>query len=87
MAQPPVPRSTLLVGRNRGAVVFDSIGPTFHFGQATKYGRMTKSAGANCPALAQPFRAMRQRDADCQCIAEPRFEIDKIVRNDKRNGL
>jgi hypothetical protein len=30
---------------------------------------------------------MRQRDADCQCIAEPRFEIDKIVRNDKRNGL
>jgi hypothetical protein len=39
--------------RNRTAVVSDNIGSSFHFGQSTKYGQMTKLEAAGCPTLDQ----------------------------------
>jgi hypothetical protein len=73
--------------RNRAAVASDNIGSSFHFGQATKYGHMTKLKAARCPAFDRLPARPRRGNADDRRVAEPRFEIDKAAPNDKRNGL
>jgi hypothetical protein len=50
--------ATFLAGRHRAAVVSDSIGPLFHFGQATKYGHMTKLEAAVASVLTIRQRKM-----------------------------
>jgi hypothetical protein len=75
--------------RNSAAVIFDSVGPLQCFGQVTKYGQMTKF---EAPAAGRfvgnpPFWRCGSGDAYCQCIAGPRFEIDKVAQTDKRNYL
>jgi hypothetical protein len=71
----------------RAAPVFDSIGRPFRFGQATKYGHMTKIEAQGARRLIDRSGEAAAGNANYRRTGDPRFEIDKAARNDKRNGL
>jgi hypothetical protein len=85
MTQSPVPGQHFLPVRNRATVVFDSIGRSFCFGQATKYGHMTKIEAQGARRLIDRSGEAAAGNANYKRTGDPRFEIDKAARNDKRN--